>query len=498
MDDDFDSLPPVVRRKFFSTLERLRLAQSPISKTSPAGFVQHKSGFIKAHPRLPRPTLEHKSNYFDSSSPRRLKKSQSRKGSYPFSQADAQWFLHLPDKVRKKHFSREEQVQLAGRRQTVILDVADKALYKLGQENNGSLGTATTLLASTSTVERSVFDSEATVASTSDMDGTVDNCFRWMDDEDDLDLKLDDYHTHLTETTVEASTMAARKPTCRRRLSINTTSFGRTSTSNKMPTSQVSSPLPSPLLQSFQHRTKSRPQSATVQVRHIRRRSTPVIDPAAKHYRDPEARLKLRVYLASPQKFDEAIEFGFPSLENKETGSPPRVKSAGHGHSNDYHATNTHTFLNDGGGSPWEHDRGDVDEASLPDTDVPETPSDAVFKPTHRLPSSWKPNSAHSSYPVRPQTRSKASDTYAQMPTGCREMTLRMTLTRPDLRDDETALYDWHDGLERGDPLALEELPFGPDGAPGVVGPFSGPDGWGSIKDDGVVKRMWRKVSRRS
>lgn len=77
-------------------------------------------------------------------------------------------------------------------------------------------------------------------------------------------------------------------------------------------------------------------------------------------------------------------------------------------------------------------------------------------------------------------------------------MTLRMTLTRPDLRDDETALYDWNDGLEKGDPLALEELPLGPDTATAVMGPLGGPDGWGPIKDDGVVKRMWKKVSRRT
>ncbi|KAK5196777.1 hypothetical protein LTR16_006689, partial [Cryomyces antarcticus] len=35
----------------------------------------------------------------------------------------------------------------------------------------------------------------------------------------------------------------------------------------------------------------------------------------AKHYTDPEARMKLRLYLASPQKFDEALEFGFPSSD---------------------------------------------------------------------------------------------------------------------------------------------------------------------------------------
>ena len=42
--------------------------------------------------------------------------------------------------------------------------------------------------------------------------------------------------------------------------------------------------------------------------------STVSIDAAATYYQDPEARMKLRKYLASPQKFDEAVAFGFPSL----------------------------------------------------------------------------------------------------------------------------------------------------------------------------------------
>ena len=39
--------------------------------------------------------------------------------------------------------------------------------------------------------------------------------------------------------------------------------------------------------------------------------------------------MKLRVYLASPHKFDEAVEFGFPSTEqpNSPTSPPKRVDS---------------------------------------------------------------------------------------------------------------------------------------------------------------------------
>ena len=323
------------------------------------------------------------------------------------------------------------------------------------------------------------------------------NTFRWLDDEEDLDLKLDDYHAHLTETVVAASPPKARKPTFRRGSSSNSIPVGRVSTSSiKLPISQVPTPLPSPSLQTSHQRTRSRPHSG--QFRWSRRPSIPRIDPEAIHYRDPEARLKLRVYLASPQKFDEAIEFGFPSLECGEKSNRRRAKSSGNGGRGNDHNASTHTFFDDDAGSLWEADGGDADDASLPDIDAPKTPSDAVFKPTHRLPNLSKSSLTDPIGLARPRSKPRTSDASARVLPGNREMTLRMTLTRPDLRDDETALYDWYDGPEKDDPLALEDLPLGPDGTAGVMGPFGGSDGWGPSKDDGVMKRMWKRVSRRT
>lgn len=326
----------------------------------------------------------------------------------------------------------------------------------------------------------------------------MENAFRWLDDDDDLDLKLDDYHHHLAETAVATSSAGPPKPTFRRGISLNSIKVGRDSMSSiRLPISQVPSPLPSPSLSVSHQRTKPRPESA--QLRWSRRPSVPTIDPGAKHYRDPEARLKLRVYLASPQRFDEVIEFGFPSLESRDDSIPLRAKSAGNGgHGNNYNTTNTHSFLDDDGASISEADHGDVDNATLPDLDAPETPSDATFKPTHRLSHSSRSNLGDSSFLARPYSKPRTPEQYARVVPGGREMTLRMTLTRSDLRDDETALYDWQDGLEKDDPLALEGLPLGPEGAAGIAGPLGGPDGWGPTKDDGMVKRMWRKVSRRA
>ena len=62
-------------------------------------------------------------------------------------------------------------------------------------------------------------------------------------------------------------------------------------------------------------------------------------------------------------------------------------------------------------------------------------------------------------------------------------MTLRMTLTRPDLRADEKALYANTTG---DDPLALEHLPPTKKEA----------DIWDQLpKERGTLKKFWKRVS---
>ncbi len=73
------------------------------------------------------------------------------------------------------------------------------------------------------------------------------------------------------------------------------------------------------------------------------------------------------------------------------------------------------------------------DQMSIGDPDSPRTPQNFESKGPLR--------------PVRLSTDSqlfKASETgYAQVPASSREMTLRMTLTRPDLRANDDLLYGW-------------------------------------------------------
>ena len=203
--------------------------------------------------------------------------------------------------------------------------------------------------------------------------------------------------------------------------------------------------------------------------------SYPIFDPPAAHYQDPEARLKLRVYLASPQKFDEALEFGFPSLQPSTRPSSRRPSISTHQPTGV--AAGSQTFYDDDNASLYPGpEEGDM--ASLPDIDSPDTPLDASFRPTHHI-SGSKPGPTDN---TRLRLWHMASEPYPHASAGSREMTLRMTLTRPDLRADESV---YPKGI---DPLALDDLPLVVDGG----------DIWDKLqKDDSMVKKLWRRVSRK-
>ena len=199
-----------------------------------------------------------------------------------------------------------------------------------------------------------------------------------------------------------------------------------------------------------------------------------MIDPEATHYQDPEARKKLRMYLASPQKFDEAIEFGFPSSAGSDAATPhfqlPQIDNHARKFSRDMH-----TFLRDGQLSffedrPNENQGLESDAGSVADIDSPATPSSTGL--------SFRMHSRQISH------RKFSVDSPAPSPVHSanghfnREMTLRMTLTRPDLRADEDQLYGWQGSASnsspktsKDDPLALEDLVF-TDDMTGTKGAF--------------------------
>ena len=467
-----------VQQQYFSSLERLRLAQNSAPAKQPHS-VQSFHGTVRASkPKCSpsRPTLARRnSSYFKRKTPSPT--------SDTFSPSDAQWFLRLPDTVQRKHFTREERHALSGQRDSIDLDASeDKScrIYSLGRERNRSVPTLrTSSYSSLSTL--STFDLELPAYSAIDMDDSM----IWFDDDNDLDLssklQLDDYHEFMTKAAETEVKSSKRRPSFRKALSLNQLPFG-TNTSPMPPlpkTTHSAQVAPSPPSRPAHKHVQPRPSLAA----HAQT-SNSAIEASAKYYQDPEARLKLRVYLASPQNFDEAIEFGFPSLQDTEErfASRPSLSRA-------RKTAPCKTFLHDD--SPFLFDAlGDDDDdaesaTTLPERDAPYTPLDSVFNHGTMLLSPSIATSSGSSSALFPKSavRHHTSEPFAQPLGRSREMTLRMTLTRPELRADEKAL---NANTIADDPLALEHLPPTKKEA----------DIWDQLpKERGTLQKIWRRVS---
>ncbi|KAL6720752.1 hypothetical protein ACLMJK_002677 [Lecanora helva] len=484
--DDWQNFPPAVQRKYFSTLERLRLAQSSTAtanRSASSSSTYGTYGALGCCKRVPttsqRPTLVRRnSSYFKNPGFR-------RKNSLPaadtYSPSDAQWFLRLPEKVQRRHFTEEERLLLSGQTDTAVLpDAADKKfereLYKLGRDANRSVPTLRTSSFS-SLSSLSTFDLEPPVDSAVDMDESI----IWFDDDNEVDLdsrlQLDDYHEFINKSADHSNRSSGHSPSFRRALSLSSLPFG----ANASSPSKATPPLPAISIPQNSQRTVPQPVSPVA----VRKPSLPSIEPSTRHYQDPEARLKLRVYLSSSQKFDEAIEFGFPSVEEKDSLRLPLHRPS---LSRSHNTAPCKTFLHDDSPSLIDALDDSDDSASLPERDNLHTPPDSTFHDATLLSPSVAASDAGSllfSNAHKPQIRRYSNEPFAQLLAGSREMTLRMTLTRPDLRADEKALYAHTTG---DDPLALEHLP--PAKKEGDI--------WDTMpKDRSVVRRFWRKLSGR-
>lgn len=482
--------------QYFSTLERLRFAQSSRSnalndlpsQNSCRSSIADRRGLkiSNIEPRL-RPST------------RRLKKKRQHSISNPSN--DKSWFLSnyetLPDTIKRKQFSAEEQALLGRRiREAVILDAADENL--ITRRRSRRMASDPPVLSPS--LKSSIFSGKSSGtrkrASNSSMADTFFENFQWIDEEVKLDLHLDDYHASLFPRS-----NSDRKPSFRRQMSISKLPFGKSSPCSIGPQS------PNPISPTFSTHSRSKSRAApNIEPEHVAKHkvnaSLSAIDTNASHYQDPEARLKLRVYLASPQKFDEIIEFGFPSMDavidtpGNENYRPPRLISKRS--SKDMLRKKLsnpllfeRSFLNDETASLFE------DDNSMADSEAPITPLECETGfPTHRSPYfySGKPLDCTSGSSKVPN---KCQDPYTQVMAGNREPTLRMTLTRQDLRD-ESEVYGWQTQIQ--EPLVVE------DGERWSRGSTGGSEGWGVSdmdgekevdgrrKNEGVVRRFWKRV----
>lgn len=498
--------------QYFSSLERLRLAQGTASKNKASSLSSPYEPYgsvkiAKPDSKSLRPTLTRRnSSYFKNPSMLRRKTTSSSPTTATFSHLEAQWFLRLPEKVQRRHFTTEERQLLSGHQGSVVPDAADEKLckfYRLSREANRSVPTLRTSPYS-SLSSMSTFEAEQPIDSAVDMDESM----IWFDDNDDLDLALDDYHQFINKAAESNAKSRKRGPSFRRALSLTSLPFGANISSSPY---RPSTPPPVPAIPQEQQKAQSRRVSRAPTISQGHRGPISATEPNARHYQDPEARLKLRVYLASPQKFDEAIEFGFPSMDDKENMPLGRPSL-----SRQHKTAPCKTFLYDDQPSlidalDDDDEDEDDDTASLPERDAPYTPMDNAFhngvllspsiatssgssqtlfalhtspRQQHQILAQTSPRQQHQT--PKPVIRHDSHEPFAQLLAGGREMTLRMTLTRPDLRADEKALYAHTTG---DDPLALEHLPPTKKKA----------DIWDSMpKDRGIVKKFWRKMSGKS
>ncbi|KAK4035172.1 hypothetical protein C8A01DRAFT_18140 [Parachaetomium inaequale] len=508
--EEFEALPLAIQRKYFSTLERLRFAQESGLVDGISQHYDDISNFKRRNPRQDRSASDQLVG-------------RSRRGSvaeFHSSTSDSSpLWPGPPEATREAALCRENQAVPTIRHcASVILDAADEAVYKLNQQaHRRNLSTTVDVLTPPVSPARHSMDSHDGFRKHLDRsaDGHVPqsfyDSFRWLEEEEDLDLRLflDDYHANLREGT----STTKQGPSFRRHMSISKIPFGRRSSVSSRPVTKdamtPTSPIHSPAGSVSNGLTHARRKSRALSLitpKHAAQPSITAFDPAAAHYQDPEARLKLRVYLASPQKFDEAVEFGFPSADA--LSAAPAVSAEGtcfYGQPKQRMAdtsSNMHTFLAD-------HDDDEdnlslfSDQLSLADPDSPKTPE--PFEPRAAGPRHARLASAGGLNGRDFGRKTPEGAFYAQAPAASREMTLRMTLTRPDLRAHEDEMYGWQQKpayqqhTRRSTTLAAESRAAHTGNGLHKVSleKFPEMDHWNdTTAEKGVMRRIWNRVRR--
>ncbi|KAH7163165.1 hypothetical protein B0J13DRAFT_31149 [Dactylonectria estremocensis] len=488
--EEFEALPPTIQRKYFTTIERSQLAHPP----DPAEHIRLETDDYEEasvpQPVLAKPTKRrrhHKNRATSDSpipSPRRSR----------ITSTDQRFYASLPEKIKRQHLTEEEQLAAHYRRQTLILDDPNEASLKVAKRQPKDQKIQSPLASPALSEGHSSLssmpphdDHVAPVVEKKKKADSFYDSFRWLEEDEGLDLRLylDDYHINLREEVPVPN--RSRRPSFRRHLSINKLPFGRGSMSySRPPTVPTSptlvSPSQSPDISSSVHgRRRSRAMSLISPNKQPLPSMAPTIDPGAAHYQDPEARMKLRVYLASPQKFDEAIEFGFPSVDGARA-----IKGRDGAESSE----KFRSFLEDDRSSAYS------DGLTIADPDSPKTPhmfDKPVFsRPVRR---SMERNSERSTCVVSEASRDQLSS---------REMTLRMTLTRPDLRANEEQIYGWKQPGARNAPARQDgttsPLIYARDEnrKESIERQLAAMDRWTDdlTPENGVVKRMWNRVRR--
>jgi hypothetical protein len=467
------------RKKYFTNSERMRITQP--SPPPPLKAHHTRSSSYKAHTcrsRKPIPEPSHISTLPDNWKPnseRKVKQSMTssflrsrRCHSRPnieqqapvVTEEQAAWFLALPDKVKRQHFSKEEQTLLADRCESVLDKRSPKTSSESAQEfcirrldsqadkDRKERNIKHRRRSSAPVLTRPLDDQVLATIAAADAPEAVE------DGEGDKMAILNLYsRRHSVGTTHEetAEPPVATKAQIR--------SFRKSFALRPLPLpAPVLAPLPSPGF--FRAKDELKPAKA-------RRRPAELTfpplkpSPEAKHYKDPEMRRTLRA-MSSPELFDEALEYGFPP--------PPR-----HGPRKLRSKFSPDTSDNDRSSSLTSSST--AESKDLPFGASPSTPDGSIdFLDAAKSNASLKPASPHHLH-RRAHTTGDVKTHHRTTSSVNREMTLRMTLTRPILRAAETDANAMHKTPlqtslmdPKHDPLALESISIcdDPTGAQGA------------------------------
>ncbi|KAI0999895.1 hypothetical protein K3495_g8303 [Podosphaera aphanis] len=529
-DKEFDALPIAVRRKYISTLERLWFAQNsraalPISSQQKSSLRQESCPATSSQSSLSSHTLEFQlyQGNLTTVAPQNLSIAERRGKSINCIKTQK-----IPQKVQRSSKSPQAPLSVSPSSEPSLLDIVNpkiSAVQPRGVTDKSKrsaclLGAtdSTSFLRSVGGVymlsphkqnQRSFIHSPSPNNSprprtrctdkvcdaddeASEVNTGSDECdkFRWMNESSNPDLRssLDDYHANLDGVVIPSPSRPIR-PSFRRQISINDIPFGRV---NKLSEHQTRPEYPSNL---NCRRSRSR-KLASANTTHIPLASQKASNKKTGRHgmresyessNSPETEQKI-----SPKIF-RSIDVPNALSREKHTISQP-------------HHTKNHVMKQ----IPFANDNLSLSEndASLGDSESPVTPTiegsfqsatsrktrsqtSAHFSPTSSTGNKSLPNYTQTSI-IKPMLVKK-TDTQ-NSPSGTKEITLKMTLTRPDLRspDSDADLWQGTDILYRAQSLS-EIL----DEKPEIKGPFGGPDGWEpEDKIDSVVKRLWNRVTQ--
>lgn len=462
------------RKKYFSSVERLRIAQQTAVLKRKKQQAQHQPVLVKEAWLSPkssmdsmRPRTAHSFKSTTLAQPRTSLASRPKRLEADVDEEQALRFLNLPEKVKRSNFTAEELVLLTESSERALgtpsICSDDNSSYRLTGDRNASL--------CSSKYRSSVSDDcgEDLGKDWPEMETDSNHSFDSCGGNDEL-MKP---HAQPRLDSVTSLSNAA-PPTLPVRNSSRPDSI-RKSFTRKRAFSLAPIPLPPPTLMPA---VPSLPASRSVAslldgVRVPTTPSEPV--PPTKHYKDSQARQKLREYLLSPEKFDEALEFGFPTKQDLPPRSSSLKPNAGKAVEGEAEELYVHEVAKD---DDWEKS-----------TVSPRTP----FVLNDGYDQALATHSSVDSAVVLPlhSTTAKASPQPPSPEIHGREMTLRMTLTRSDLRapDEDVNAFQRKDDIREYDPLALEALSVCDDhtGAHGAFAVTSKPS-------SSAFKRVWRNL----